>query len=185
MTVRGVRSQCGVDVRKPIKRTVITAAAAARQFPLTAPRSERGIAYFRVPLGALRVRVTRANFLPPPADAFISPSLTFTSLISWETKGGMRLRSAWLACILPWSALAIKSSEAGIVDWHKPFIGDVLTGNPGLTPVFHRIEEENGNTRSLVLAATASNVLAALHPENGTIGARRTTLMFLKITNAK
>lgn len=82
----------------------------------------------------------------------------------------MRLRSVWLACILPWSTLAIKSSEAGVVDWHKAFIGDVLTGNPGLSPVFHRIEE-NGKTRSLVLTATASNVLAALHPENGTIGA--------------
>lgn len=82
----------------------------------------------------------------------------------------MRFFSLWLACVLPWTVLAIKSSEAGIVDWHKPFIGDVLTGNPELLPVFHRIED-NGQTRSLVLSATTSNVLAALHPENGTIGA--------------
>ncbi|KAI0341141.1 DUF1620-domain-containing protein [Trametopsis cervina] len=73
--------------------------------------------------------------------------------------------------ILPCVSLAIKSSEVGVVDWHKTHIGDTLTGNRGLLPIFHRIEED-GATRSLVLTATASNVLAALHPENGTIAWR-------------
>ena len=77
----------------------------------------------------------------------------------------------WLAslCVLP--ALAIHASEAGVVDWYKPLIGDALTGNPNISPVFHRIAAQDGQTRSLILTATASNVLAALHPENGTIGA--------------
>ena len=74
-----------------------------------------------------------------------------------------------LACILPSLSLAIKSSEVGVVDWHTPNIGTTLTGNPALLPTFHRIEED-GSTKSLVITATASNVLAALHPENGTLG---------------
>ncbi|KAI0686950.1 hypothetical protein BC835DRAFT_1408443 [Cytidiella melzeri] len=85
------------------------------------------------------------------------------------------MRSLWariaVSLVLPWVTLAIKSSEVGVVDWHRSNIGYTLTGNPSLLPVFHRVEED-GNTKSLVLAATASNVLAALHPENGTIAWR-------------
>ena len=76
-----------------------------------------------------------------------------------------------LAAIFVHPALAIHASEAGVVDWYKPLVGDALTGKSSLSPVFHRIEDSQGSTRSLVLTATASNVLAALHPENGTIGA--------------
>ena len=68
-------------------------------------------------------------------------------------------------------SLAIHASEAGVLDWYKPFIVDTLTGNAALAPVFHRVGEVNESTKSYVVAATSSNVLAALHPENGTIGA--------------
>ena len=82
--------------------------------------------------------------------------------------------STYRACVLGicgLPALAIHASEAGVVDWYKPLIGDTLTGNPHLSPVFHRVGEPDEPTKSYVLSATTSNVLAALHPENGTIGA--------------
>ncbi len=68
------------------------------------------------------------------------------------------------------SGAALHASEAGVVDWHKPLIGDAITGNPTLSPVFHRLGEADESTKSYILTATTSNVLAALHPENGTIG---------------
>lgn len=76
------------------------------------------------------------------------------------------------------TTFAIHASEAGVVDWYKPLVGDTLTGNPQLLPVFHRIGDGDGNvsTRSLVLTATKSNVLAALFPENGTIGTLASSL---------
>lgn len=83
----------------------------------------------------------------------------------------LRLLGTWLASLAVLPALAIHASEAGVVDWYKPLIGDALTGNPYLSPAFHRITQDNGNTKSLVLAATSSNVLTALHPEDGSIGA--------------
>ena len=85
----------------------------------------------------------------------------------------LRLLGMWLAGLtaLPALVLAIHASEAGVVDWYKPLVGNALTGNAHAAPVFHRTSLENGNTKSLVLTATSSNVLAALHPENGSIGA--------------
>lgn len=78
----------------------------------------------------------------------------------------------WITALLNGlPTLAIHAEEAGVVDWHKELIGDTLTGNPALGPVFHRVGEENEATKSYVLTATTSNVLAALHPENGSIGA--------------
>ena len=79
---------------------------------------------------------------------------------------------------------AIHASEAGVLDWYKPLIGDTLTGNTGLSPVFHRIGEVNESTKSYVLTATSSNVLAALHPENGTIGAFSCRLYVGSFTDA-
>ncbi|EKM58157.1 uncharacterized protein PHACADRAFT_116839 [Phanerochaete carnosa HHB-10118-sp] len=84
----------------------------------------------------------------------------------------LRLLSLWLMSLAILPAFAIHASEAGVVDWYKPLIGDALTGNPNLSPVFHRITEDNGKTRSLVLTATSSNVLSGLHPENGSIAWR-------------
>jgi hypothetical protein len=87
-------------------------------------------------------------------------------------------KSAVVTCILPSLVFAIKSSEVGVVDWHKTHIGDTLTGNPALLPTFHRTAHD-GTTQSLVLSGTASNVLAALYPENGTIGMSRQLHCFL------
>ncbi|GJE85471.1 PQQ and DUF1620 domain-containing protein [Phanerochaete sordida] len=84
----------------------------------------------------------------------------------------LRLLALWLASIAALPAFAIHASEAGVVDWYKPLIGDALTGNPNLSPVFHRTTQDNGNTKSLVLTATSSNVLSGLHPDNGSIAWR-------------
>ena len=83
----------------------------------------------------------------------------------------LRLLAACVLGICGLPALAIHASEAGVVDWYKPLIGDTLTGNTHLSPIFHRVGEPDEPTKSFVLTATTSNVLAALHPENGTIGA--------------
>ena len=77
------------------------------------------------------------------------------------------MRASWSI----WTALyvctanALHAYEAGIVDWHKPFLGIPLT-----RPIFHRTALETGATKSLVLTATSSNVVGAVHPENGTLG---------------
>ncbi|OCH86588.1 DUF1620-domain-containing protein [Obba rivulosa] len=75
----------------------------------------------------------------------------------------------WVAtlCTLPVSAL--HASEVGIVDWHKIFIGVPLIGSSSISPTFHRVGSADGLTQSVVLAATSSNVLAALSPVNGSI----------------
>ncbi|KAJ3553144.1 hypothetical protein NM688_g3770 [Phlebia brevispora] len=79
----------------------------------------------------------------------------------------------WLISLLfALPASAIHAEEAGVVDWHKSLIGDTLTDDPSLAPVFHRVGEANESTKSYILTATASNVLAALHPDNGSVAWR-------------
>jgi hypothetical protein len=80
-------------------------------------------------------------------------------------------RHSWLAplfsllCIIP-SINGLHESDVGLVDWHKRLIGVPLLGSSFTVPNFHHV-----NGTSLVLAATGNNVLAALHPDNGTVGA--------------
>ncbi|TCD70607.1 hypothetical protein EIP91_002637 [Steccherinum ochraceum] len=70
-------------------------------------------------------------------------------------------------------AFAIHASEAGVIDWHNPLIGPPLTGSHHTAPSFHRTEDSfTGYTKSVVLTATESNVLAALHPGNGSVAWR-------------
>ncbi|CCM05286.1 uncharacterized protein FIBRA_07498 [Fibroporia radiculosa] len=64
---------------------------------------------------------------------------------------------------------ALHSSEVGVVDWHKPFIGTPLLDAHSVAPKFHRIGDAGEPTHSVVLTATASNVLAALDPVDGHI----------------
>jgi hypothetical protein len=64
---------------------------------------------------------------------------------------------------------ALHQSEVGVVDWHKNLIGIPLHGSRSTAPAFHRVVGEN--TQSVVLTATESNVLAALNPVNGSVGA--------------
>jgi ER membrane protein complex subunit 1 len=60
------------------------------------------------------------------------------------------------------SIFALHESDVGIIDWYKP-----LVGVPHYSS-FHRFGTEN--TRSIILTATESNVLAALNPDSGSIG---------------
>jgi ER membrane protein complex subunit 1 len=72
---------------------------------------------------------------------------------------------SWVA-----SVRALQESEAGVVDWHKSFIGVPRTNNFGSSPVFHRVHSFD-SSRSVVLTTTENtNVLAALDPADGSIG---------------
>jgi ER membrane protein complex subunit 1 len=64
---------------------------------------------------------------------------------------------------------ALHESEVGIVDWHKSLIGVPLSGSTSTAPVFHRVDTGR-ETKSVVITATSSNVLAALDPVNGSVG---------------
>ena len=121
---------------------------------------------------AIKVMAAQAeDACGPPSPRSLALSNLHLGLDAAPAPPMLRLLAACVlsVCVLP--AFAIHASEAGVVDWYKPLIGDTLTGNPHLSPVFHRVGEVNESTKSYVLSATTSNVLAALHPENGTIGA--------------
>lgn len=69
------------------------------------------------------------------------------------------------------SVWALQASEAGVVDWHKTFIGVPRTDSLESSPVFHRIQSKD-STQSVILTTTENtNVLAALNPADGSIGA--------------
>jgi hypothetical protein len=74
------------------------------------------------------------------------------------------------------SSWALHESEAGIIDWHKKQIGIPRIESLSTAPVFHRVGEKT--TRSVLLTATENNVLAALNPVNGSVGARRLIIAF-------
>ncbi|KAI9058646.1 DUF1620-domain-containing protein [Trametes sanguinea] len=78
----------------------------------------------------------------------------------------MRLLSLLLGATC---AFALHASEAGVIDWHKALAGVPLVQSPATAPSFHRRAFDNGATRSLVLTATESNVLAALDPVDGSL----------------
>lgn len=54
-------------------------------------------------------------------------------------------------------------------DWHKPLAGIPLTHTRSLAPRFHR-RLEGRSSHSHVYVATEKNALAALQPNNGTLG---------------
>ncbi|KAF8884531.1 hypothetical protein BD779DRAFT_1443085 [Infundibulicybe gibba] len=74
-----------------------------------------------------------------------------------------------LICVLP--TWALHESDVGVVDWHKHLVGVPLAGSISSAPIFHRFGSE-GHTQSLLLTATLNNVLAALHPVNGSVAWR-------------
>ncbi|PCH43293.1 DUF1620-domain-containing protein [Wolfiporia cocos MD-104 SS10] len=84
----------------------------------------------------------------------------------------MRLRHFFLAAALFAQTWALHASEAGVVDWHKPFVGVPAVNVPSTAPSFHRIANFDGSTRSVILTATSSNVLAALDPIAGGVAWR-------------
>lgn len=122
-----------------------------------------------IPAHLLHARVLTHSLTAHPLTG--PHTLQRVTRLSTIRPGMLRLIGLFLSAFYVLPALAVHDSEAGVVDWYKPLIGDALTGNPSLSPVFHRIGDHSGTTRSLVLTATTSNVLAALHPENGAIGA--------------
>jgi len=81
----------------------------------------------------------------------------------------MRLLSWCTLATLLSSCLAIHESDVGVLDWHKPNIGIPLTHQHNAAPVLHRVGQKN--TKTVILTATESNVLAALDPLNGNISA--------------
>jgi hypothetical protein len=70
-------------------------------------------------------------------------------------------------CVTP--SFTLHESDVGVVDWHKRLVGVPLTSSISTAPVFHRVEKRQ-STKSVVLTATGSNVLAALNPVNGSVG---------------
>jgi ER membrane protein complex subunit 1 len=76
----------------------------------------------------------------------------------------------WLAAALAlcgafMPTAALTKEEAGVVDWHRALIGVPLTHWAHTAPSFHHVD-----SGSVILAATGSNVLAALNPLNGSLG---------------
>lgn len=67
------------------------------------------------------------------------------------------------SCLAP--ANALTEAEAGVVDWQTTLIGAPLLDSLATGPSFHRTKEE-----SVIVTATASNVLAAVFAGNGTVG---------------
>lgn len=63
-------------------------------------------------------------------------------------------------------------SQAGIIDWHKPYIG-IPRLTPSTSPRFHRIASTQPNipSKAVVVVGTQKNVLAALNPSDGAVGA--------------
>ena len=65
---------------------------------------------------------------------------------------------------------ALHESEVGLVDWHKAQIGVPLTHHHGLAPIFHRVDVGRNGSKSVILSATQSNVLAAVDVIDGSVG---------------
>jgi ER membrane protein complex subunit 1 len=67
------------------------------------------------------------------------------------------------------AVVALHESDVGIVDWHQPHAGVPLTSSLATAPSFHA-RPGRPPTEALLLAATSSNVLAALYASNGSLG---------------
>ncbi|KAK0476054.1 hypothetical protein IW261DRAFT_1491717 [Armillaria novae-zelandiae] len=82
----------------------------------------------------------------------------------------MRLISLLVVASWLGTTFGIQESDAGIIDWHKRLVGVPLVDSTSTTPVFHRVGGKN--TKSVILAATEQNVLAALNPVDGSVAWR-------------
>lgn len=65
---------------------------------------------------------------------------------------------------------ALHESDVGIIDWHQPHTGVPQTWSLSTAPTFHA-KPGRPPTEALLLTATSSNVLAAVHASNGSLGA--------------
>ena len=101
------------------------------------------------------------------SDAPLHDLFPTTIHLGRVTTASMRL---FTLCLLAACAQALHSYEAGVTDWHKPFAGVPLLLSESTSPVFHRSKDEDGQSSSIILSATQSNVLAAYHSVNGSLG---------------
>jgi len=60
---------------------------------------------------------------------------------------------------------ATQVTDVGLVDWYKQLVGVPLVESSSTAPTFQRVQG-----KEIILTATASNVLAALNPEDGSVG---------------
>jgi hypothetical protein len=76
-------------------------------------------------------------------------------------------------------ALTLRAAEVGVIDWHTSLAGIPLTHWAHTAPSFHPATTSSGGD-ALVITATVNNVLAAIHPGNGTLG----TLLHISFPSA-
>ncbi|KAJ3711601.1 DUF1620-domain-containing protein [Lentinula raphanica] len=78
----------------------------------------------------------------------------------------MQLHAITLFFLSLWLQLssALHESDAGVVDWHKSFVGVPNTDTKHTAPTFHEASQQ-----SVLLTATSSNALAALNPLTGSV----------------
>ena len=79
------------------------------------------------------------------------------------------------------AAVALHVSDVGVVDWHQPHVGVPLT-SLSTAPTFHA-KPGRLPTDALLLTATSSNVLAAIHASNGSLGACYLYICRVEISN--
>jgi uncharacterized membrane protein len=62
-------------------------------------------------------------------------------------------------------------SQAGIIDWHKSYIG-IPKLTRSTNPRFHSMASTQRNipSKAVILVSTQKNVLAALNPSDGAVG---------------
>lgn len=97
-------------------------------------------------------------------------STTSSRLLSTQTTMRIPAQLLFLGSLLIPTAYALHESEVGLVDWHKTQIGVPLTHHHGLAPVFHRVDAGRNGSKSVVVSATQSNVLAAVDVVDGSVG---------------
>jgi len=97
------------------------------------------------------------------------PSLSFPCESSLTVMRSLSLLGLILASLCT-AVAALHESDAGIVDWHQPHAGVPQTSFLSTAPTFHA-KPGRPPTEALLLTATSSNVLAAFHASNGSLGA--------------
>jgi ER membrane protein complex subunit 1 len=86
---------------------------------------------------------------------------------------------AALAGLLVLPARALHQSDVGITDWYKNLIGVPRITTLSTAPIFHRILNSAPTTKSGLLTATDSGVLAALNSVDGSLGSRFLSCFYL------
>lgn len=75
-----------------------------------------------------------------------------------------------ILALLCTAVVALHESDVGVIDWYQPHVGVPLTSSLSTAPTLHA-KPGRPPTEALLLTATSSNVLAAVHASNGSLGA--------------